>query len=188
MFLSSLGVAKTKCYHGIIKRKRPLNTPFCCQTEEALNVLLGPDLLGRGDELLDDVGIAKGRDVTHLLEILLASSHLPEDTAHDLAGSSLGEIGGRVERIRLGDGTNLLPHGSDELLLEVLGPRLAVLEDDVGIQSLTLDGVGDTNNSCLRHVVVEGNGRLDLRCAETVARDCEETEGKERRMNNMAAT
>lgn len=81
--------------------------------------------------------------------VLLASQDLPQDAAHDLAGSRLGKIRNHKDGLGSGKRTNRLPDLKDEILLGLFTRAVALLERDESVDSLAGKLVVDTNDSSL---------------------------------------
>src|SRR4051812_1237973 len=66
-------------------------------------------------------------------------SDVPQQTAHDLARPCLGQIGGKQDVVRLGDGADLLGHEAAKLFAKIRGVLEALAKRDERGKRLTLE-------------------------------------------------
>src|SRR5467141_4547834 len=88
-------------------------------------------------DLVDGTGILEGRRVADLL----TGHEGPDHAAHDLAAPRLREFLRNIDVVGDGNRSDGLPYMFLQVLLELVRPLCALLEDDVGHERLALDGV-----------------------------------------------
>ena len=120
------------------------------------------------DQILDHRRVGKRRDVAQVRELVLRD--LAQDAAHDLARARLGQARRELDQVGRGDGADLLPDVRDELLAQVLAPRLARVQRDVAVDALALEVVRVADDGGLGDLGMGVERALDLRRAEPVAR------------------
>lgn len=132
------------------------------------------------NDLVHHGRIGQGRGVTQA--VLLAAQDLTQDTAHDLAAASLGEVVDDEDSLGGGEGTNGLADLHHEVLAELLAAVVVLLEGNEGIDGLTGEFIRNTNDGsfgnqgCFELVVIlfplkmkQGNLRCSMRAASISA-------------------
>lgn len=102
------------------------------------------------------------RGITKL--ILLTSQNLPQNTAHNLTRSSLGQVVDSEDSLGSGEWTNGLADLHDEVLLDGVVVLVALLEGNEGIDGLTGELVVDTDDSGFGDRTVLEQRSFYLRC------------------------
>jgi hypothetical protein len=134
--------------------------------------LRGAAALDGLDDLLDDAGVGESGDVSQ--RVLLASKNLPQDSAHDLAGPGLGQVGDDDDRLWRGEGADALADLEDQILLQLVVDLVSVLDGDESVDSLAGKVVSHANDGSLGDGVVLNERGLDLGSGQTVTGDVDD--------------
>jgi hypothetical protein len=109
------------------------------------------------------------RDITKL--VFFASKNLSQDTAHNLATASLGQIVDDVDCLGRRKRANALANLQDKLLAQVIRHLISFLDRDKRIDGLASQFVIDTNNGRLANGVVLNESSLNLSRRQTMTAD-----------------
>lgn len=106
--------------------------------------------------------------------VLLTSEDLSQDSSHNLTASRLGHVGNHVNGLGGGKRTDALADLHDEFFAESVADLIAVFDGDKGVDGLTRQFIGDTDNGGFGDGVVLDEGGLNLSGRETVSRDVDD--------------
>jgi len=118
------------------------------------------------DDLVNHRGVGEGSDISKL--VFLTSQNLSQDTSHDLATASLGKIGDCEHSLWCSEWTDALTDLENEILAQLIGEFVAVLDRDECIDGLTGELVAYTNDSGFSDCVMLDKCSFDLGGGETV--------------------
>ncbi len=104
----------------------------------------------------------------------IALGHLAQDAAHDFAGTSLGQGRRPLDGVRGGEWPDLGAHPFDELGAQRVAWRAVGLQGDIGVDTLALDVVRESDHRGLGHPLMAHQGALDLRRAQPMAGDIDD--------------
>src|SRR3954470_18854802 len=104
------------------------------------------------DEIVDHARICEGGGVTKAAELVFGN--LAQDAPHDLARTSLGQTGRKLDNIWRGNWADLLADVGHQLLSHHIGWRFSGHQGYVGIDALALDVVRIADDSRLRDALV----------------------------------
>ena len=131
------------------------------------NFSLLPRRLDRLDDLIHHTRITQRARVAQT--VLLAAQDLPQDAAHDLAGSRLGQIRHHEDGFGGGEGPDTLPDLQDQVLLGLVAASGRVLERDEGVNGLAGEFVVDADHGGFGDEGGLDKRRFDLGGGEAVA-------------------
>lgn len=106
--------------------------------------------------------------------VLLAGQNLPQDSTHDLSTAGLGEVRDDDDGLWCCEWANALAHLKDEVLLQLVGDLVTVLDRDEGVDGLAGEFISDANNGGLGDSSVLNESGLDLGGGETVTGDVDD--------------
>jgi hypothetical protein len=107
-----------------------------------------------------------GRCVTKL--VFFASKNLSQDTTHNLATSSLGQIRNDEDSLGSRKGTNALSDLENEILSQLVVDLVTILDRNKGVYSLPGELIIDTHHSSFSYGGVLDQCGFDLGSRETV--------------------
>ncbi len=121
------------------------------------------------NEILHHIRIGQGRNITQLIK--LVRGDLSQDPAHDLAGPGLGQCRGKVDDVRGGDGPDFFSDMDFQFSQKFVGRFGADLKGYKGIDALSFNVMGVSNNRGFRHFTVTDQSGFHLSRAHALAGD-----------------
>lgn len=106
--------------------------------------------------------------------VLLARQNLPQDSTHNLSTTGLGQVGDDDDRLRRRERANALAHLQDEVLFQLVGDLVAVLDGDESIDGLAGEFVSDADNGGFGHGAVLDQRGFDFGGGQTVTGDVDD--------------
>jgi hypothetical protein len=103
--------------------------------------------------------------------ILLAGQDLPQNTAHNLPASCLGQVWDDIDCLGRGEGPDALAHLRDELLAQSVTGIVALLQGDKGRDGLARQLIGYTDDSGLANRMMLDQGCFDLGSGQAMTAD-----------------
>ena len=125
-----------------------------------------------GYQLCHDAWIGKGRGITQFIDSILGD--LSQNSSHDLTASGLWQAIRKLEFVRRGDGTD---NGSDmvhKLFLQVVALLYSRFQGNKGVDALSLDVMGVSNDGCLCDSRMGDESAFHLSGPDTVAGDVDD--------------
>lgn len=116
-----------------------------------------------------DAWIAQSRCVAQA--VFLTRQDLSQDSSHDLAGSSLGQIIDDEDGLRRGKWTDGFAYLQDEIFPRLLAGVDAVFQGDEGVDRLAGQLIIDAHHGGFGHSVVFNEGGFDFCRRQAMSRD-----------------